>query len=226
MKTKYLNLALVFCVVMGSLLTAHPAKAQTTSVDIWHNPGEPSIYDGVYFGVFEWEEGMICHWNFGDGSTSDVCYVDGFKKFKADGDYTVSVDVVFADGRTASAIEIVPVRTHDVAITKFIVPQSARAGQTRQITVYVRNTRYPEQIQVELCKNDCVYPPIGTLIQDVPPRSANRTTAFSFSYTFTAEDARIGKITFRAQAFIIGDNGPDDWPVDNDVTAFPTRVSR
>jgi len=66
---------------------------------------------------------------------------------------------------------------------------------------------------------------IGTLIQDVPPRSANRTTAFKFSYTFTAEDARVGKVTFRAMAFILN-NGGDDWQVDNDVIALPTNVTR
>jgi hypothetical protein len=174
-------------------------------------------------GVFVWVNGMVCQWNFGDGTTSDILYDEGVQQFKTDGDYTVRVDVVFPNGDTASAVELVPVRTHDVAITRFSVPQSASAGQTRQLTVYVRNTRYPEKVQVELYKNDMVW--VGTLIQDIPPRSANRTTAYSFNYTFTPEDARIGKVTFRAMAFILN-NGGDDWMMDNDVTAFSTRVLR
>jgi hypothetical protein len=229
MKTKYLNLALVFCLVLGSLLTAYPAYAQTTvwpPDSFWNEPQVPSIFDGVSFGLYDYPPPeWTCHWNFGDGTTYNECWVNASKYYRADGDYTVSVMVTNEFGETVTPSRVVSVRTHDVAITRFTVPQSAKAGQTRQITVEVRNTRYLERIQVELYKNDIVYPPIGTLTQDVPPRSANRTTAFSFTYTFTAEDARIGKVTFRAMAFIL-DNGGDDWQVDNTAIALPTRVSR
>ena len=235
MKTKYLNLSLVFCLVLGSLLTAYPVNAQTTEwppVDFWNEPGVPSIFDSVSFGLYDFPPlKWKCLWNFGDGTTYNECWVNQAKQFKTDGDYTVNVQVTNEHGKTVPVSRVVSVRTHDVAIIKFTVPQSASAGQTRQLVVNVRNTRYPEKVQVELYKNDMVW--VGTLIQDVPPRSANRTTAFNFSYTFTAEDARNGKVTFRAMAFILSNDvcdsnfeECDDWRVDNYVTALPTRVSR
>lgn len=230
-----LNLGLVFCLVLGSLLTAYPVKAQTTEwppVDFWNFPYDPSIFDLISFGLYgyppaEWK----CEWDFGDGTTYNKCWVNAAKQYKADGDYKVAVLVTNTNGELAWVSRTVSVRTHDVAITKLSVPQSASVGQTRQLTVYVRNNRYPERVQVELYKNEMVW--VGTLIQDVPPRPANRTTAFNFSYTFTAEDARIGKVTFTAQAFILGTDTCDylieecdDWRVDNYVTALPIRVSR
>lgn len=228
MNTKFFNLGVVFCLVVGALLIAYPVNAQYIDFPpggFWNDPSDPSIFDVVAFGLDgyappEWE----CVWDFGDGTTKNTqCWDVQYKQYNADGDYTVNVLVTNEYGDTVSLSRVVSVRTHDVAITKFTVPQSARAGQTRQLTVYVRNTRYPENVQIELYKNDFIW--VGTLIQDVPPRSANRTTAFNFSYTFTAEDARIGKVTFRAMAFILN-NGGDDWQVDNDVIALPTRVSR
>jgi len=231
MNIKYLNLGLVFCLVLGSLLTAYPVNAQykTWPPDprgFWNEPAVPSIVDEVAFGLYdypppEWQ----CEWDFGDGTPNRFtqCWDVQYKQYNQDGDYSVAVLITNENKDQAWFGRTVSVRTHDVAITKFTVPQSASAGQTRQLTVYVRNTRYPENVQVELYKNDFIW--VGTLIQDVPPRSANRTTAFNFSYTFTAEDARIGKVTFRAMAFILN-NGGDDWQVDNDVIALPTHISR
>jgi len=211
-------------------MTAYPAHAEDfvwppTPGGFWNKPATPSIYDHVSFGLFpvpppEWK----CEWNFGDGTSYNECYVGGAKQYYADGDYNVAVLVTNTlNGGMEWYGRTVSVRTHDVAISKFSVPQSASVGQTRTITVYVLNRRYTEQVQVELYKNDMVW--IGTLVQEIPARSGNRTTAFSFKYTFTAEDARVGKVTFRATAFIL-ENGPDDWPVDNDATALPTRVSK
>ena len=238
MKTKYLNLSLVFCLVLGSLLTAYPVNAQTTQwppVDFWNEPGVPSIFDSVSFGLYDYPpSSWTCLWNFGDGSTYKECWVNASQQYKADGDYTVNVQVTNANGETVSLSRVISIRTHDVAITKFTAPQSAKAGQTRQIVVNVRNSRYPENVQVELYKstpNGDAW--VGSLSQLVPVRSANRTTAFNFSYTFTAEDARNGKVTFRAMAFILSNDvcdsnfeECDDWRVDNYVTALPTRVSR
>ncbi len=231
MKTKCLYMSVIFCLVVGSLLTVSPVNAEGEPPvwppeDFWNDPTVPSIFDWVTFGLNGYvPAGWSCAWDFGDGTTSNDCFVDHSKRYDQDGDYTVRVQVTKGPGETATASEVVSVRTHDVAITRFTVPTSAKAGQTRQIVVYVRNSRYWEKVQVELYKNVYDYPPAGTLIQDIPPRSANRTTAFSFSYTFTEEDARIGKVTFMAMAFIL-ENGGDDWQVDNSVIAFPTRVTR
>jgi len=52
----------------------------------------------------------------------------------------------------------------------------------------------------------------------------NGTTEFAFSYTFTADDARVGKVTFKAVANILG--ARDALPADNEAIAAPTKVSR
>ena len=129
-------------------------------------------------------------------------------------------------GRTASTSQVVHVRTHDVAITKLSVPQSATTGQTRQITVGVKSTRYPETVQIQLLKSAAggSFEQIAVLTQSVPVRGGNRTTAFNFSYTFTGADAAIGKVTFRAIAGLI--SARDALPADYEVIALPTRVSR
>ena len=72
---------------------------------------------------------------------------------RTDGDYTVWHKVQTTDGREAEVTKTVQVRTHDVAITKFTVPKSASAGQTRQIVVGLRNYNYTEDVQVELYKS-------------------------------------------------------------------------
>jgi len=232
MKIKYLSLGMVLWLVLGSLLSAYPAKADFMEWPpdpggFWNEPADPSIFDEVAFGLYgspppQWE----CLWDFGDGTIRQVqCWDVQYKQYNQDGDYSVAVLVTNPNGGQEWFGRSVSVRTHDVAITKFTVPQSARAGQTRQITVNVRNSRYPENVQVELYK---VTPSgllwVGTLVQFVPVRSANRTTAFNYSYTFTAEDARVGKATFKAMAFTL--DARDGWPGDNEAISLPTKVSR
>jgi hypothetical protein len=231
MNIKNLNLGLVICLILGSLMAASPAKAQTTEWPpdgFWNEPSVPSIFDQVSFGLYdfppaEWK----CTWNFGDGTTYNECWVNASKQYKADGDYTVSILVTNELEQTKTVSRVVSVRTHDVAITKFTVPQSASAGQTRQLVVSVRNSRYPETVQVELYRSTANgFAMVGSLIQEVPVRSANRTTAFSFNYTFTADDAQIGKLIFKAVATLPNHGGGDDFPADNEIIALPTRLSR
>jgi hypothetical protein len=54
-------------------------------------------------------------------------------------------------------------------------------------------------------------------------RGANRTTPFSFNYTFTSDDAAIGKVTFKAIANLV--SARDALPADNEAIASPTKVS-
>jgi hypothetical protein len=226
MKSKTLNLGLVLCLIMGSLLATFPVRAQTTlwpPTDFWNYPYDPTVFDKLSFGLYdypppEWK----CTWNFGDGTTYDLCWVDQAKQYSADGDYTVSVQVTNEFGEVVTASRIVSIRTHDMAITKFITPVSAKAGQTRQIAVNVLNSRYPERVQVDLYKNGDVL--VGSFIQEVPVRPANRTTTFNFSYTFATEDARNGKVTFRA--VVIPLDVREAWWADNEAIASPTRVFR
>jgi hypothetical protein len=65
---------------------------------------------------------------------------------------------------------------------------------------------------------------VGTLNQQVPVRPSNRTTTFNFSYTFTKDDATMGKVTFKAVANIQG--ARDALPADNEAIASPTKVNR
>lgn len=104
------------------------------------------------------------------------------------------------------------------------VPNAARSGQTKNVVVGVTDSLCPETVEVDLFKGLAGggYQFIGSLTQFVPVRSANRTTDFNFSYTFTPQDKAAGKTTFLAFATIIG--ASDAFPADNTATAN-TKVS-
>jgi PKD domain-containing protein len=195
------------------------------------NPGDPSTFDTVQFYDSSYDPGgnglSSEIWNFGDGGTASNPGCCPTHHYLADGDYAVKLSVTTTDGRTASITQTIHVRTHDVAIAKLSVPQSASAGQTRSIVVGISNKRYPETVQVQLFKSDPSsyngYALVGTLQQSVPVRSGGRTTDFSFSYTFTSADKSLGKVTFKAVATIVG--ARDALPADNEAVALPTKVS-
>jgi len=186
---------------------------------------EPSTFDVVNFFNFSSDPGGVdfasAEWTFGDGGTGSGFVVD--HQYASDGDYAVGITVTTLDGRVGSAIRTVPVRTHDVAITKLSVPQAARAGQTRRIVVGVNNNRYPETVETVLFKSvPGGFEFVASLTQAVPVRPASRTTDFVFDYTFTADDALVGKVTFKALAFVT--SARDALPADNEVVALPTTV--
>jgi PKD repeat protein len=195
----------------------------------YYYPNDPSGVDSVQFNDASQDSGQVGiqsqAWDFGDGATATGCCPR--HGFAADGDYTVKLTVTTYDGRSASTSRVLTVKTHDVGITKFMVPQSGSAGQTRQISVGINNSRYPETVRVELYRSSPTYyqsfQQIGYLEQSVPVRSSNRTTDFAFSYTFSLEDAHIGKVTFRAYASIL--NGRDVFQGDNEAISLPTKVS-
>lgn len=190
-------------------------------------PTDPSIFDTVQFFDFSFDPGGVgfqsATWSFGDGATGAGCCPT--HRYTADGDYTAQLTVTTFDGRSASAAQAVRVRTHDVAITKLSAPQAASSGQTRQITVGVNSRRYAETVQVQLFKSvPGGLQLVGTLTQSVPVRSSNRTTDFAFSYTFTSDDAIVGKVTFKAVATVVG--ARDALPTDNEAIASPTKVGK
>ncbi len=96
-------------------------------------------------------------------------------------------------------------------------------GKTSRITVDIQSNRYPETVQVQLFKS---VPGgsqlVATSTQTLPVR--DRVTSVAFSYTFAPDDAIIGKVTFRAEAIILG--GRDALPADNVAIGEPTRVIR
>jgi PKD repeat protein len=195
--------------------------------DFYFYPYDPSTFDQVQFENWSYDPScwgceLSASWDFGDGTASIEWSPS--HQYAADGDYTVSLTVTAVDGRTGTTTRDLQVRTHDVAITKFTVPQAAKAGQTRSITVEINNTQNPEEVLVELYKSTASgWQWVGSLQQSVPVRPANRTTGFAFSYTFTAADAQLGRINFRAVASIV--NGRDALPTNNEAISLPTKVA-
>jgi hypothetical protein len=115
-----------------------------------------------------------------------------------------------------------------VAITRLTVPKAAHVGETIAVNVYVQNTHYPETVRVDLYKSV----PSGfygvsslthSLTQSVPVKLAGQTTRFAFTYTITSDDKALGKITFRADAFIIDHR--DALPADNELLSTPVAIS-
>src|SRR5438128_1801716 len=189
-------------------------------------PFDASTFDVVQFFDQSFDPGGVGFapqaWTFGDGTTGTG---NPTHRFAADGDYSVQLTVTTLDGRTAVAAQPVHVRTHDVAVTKFATPNAASSGQTRRIVVSVNSKRYTESVQVQLFSSvPGGFQQFGSLTQSVPMNPKNGTTDFAFSYTFTADDAQIGKVTFRAVAVISG--ARDALPADNEAIGPPTKVSR
>jgi PKD domain len=210
----------------GSVIDFSLDVTPPPTVDFGYWPGDPNVYEGVQFYNNSYDPIGVGFqssvWDFGDGATSTDW--SPIHRYAADGDYTVQLTATTNDWRTANASRQVQVRTHDVTITRFIVPQSARAGQTRQLTVELNNKRYAETVEVQLYKStQSGYVWVGSLVQYVPVRPANRTTSFAFSYTFTNEDAALGKVNFRAVANLV--EARDALPTDNEAIALPTRVT-
>ena len=191
-------------------------------------PYDPSVFDTVQFYNQSYDPGMVdfqsLAWDFGDGTTSTTWYPT--HKYSADGDYTVQLTVTTYDGRTASITQTIQVRTHDVAIVKIAAPNSASSGQTRKITVTLRNKKYPETVTVDLYKSvqgGEVW--VNSITLQVPVSSGNRTTSLSFNYTFTSQDVQVGKVSFRVVATISG--ARDAYPSDNEgISSPPTKVNK
>ena len=208
---------------------SHGIRVEETpapSTSVFYNPFDPSSFDAVQFfsssfdpaaiGINSWE------WDFGDGGTASGQSVS--HRYLADGSYDVTVVVGTPDRRTASSTVTVLVRTHDVAITKLLTPQSAVAGQTKTITVGIANRRHPETVRVDLYRSGPAgYALVGSLTQSAPLRTGGRTTDFRINYTFTSEDAALGKVTFKAVASIVG--ARDALPADNEAIGLPTKVT-
>ncbi|HEU0246914.1 MAG TPA: PKD domain-containing protein [Gaiellaceae bacterium] len=244
------NLTDLGCRTFGSMLTFRAEAGQTYylqlgglfgargriifSIDVAPDPvanfglypGDPSSFDNVGFSDFSYDPAGLGiqtrSWSFGDGSTGTGCCPA--HRYAADGTYEVTLTVTTPDGRSASLSRQIEVRTHDVAIAKMQVPQSANVGQTRQVVVGLSNKRYGETVQVQLFKSGPGgYELVGTLTQSVPIRSGGRTTDFKFSYTFTSADAAVGKVTFKAVASLV--NARDAAPADNEAISLPTKVN-
>lgn len=200
--------------------------AAPPSPQFWSNPFDPSVFDPVQFYDQSYDPAELGietrEWNFGDGATAVGPYVS--HRYTEDGDYVVKLSVTTVDGRAGSLSRTIHVETHDVGIVKFNVPDRATVWRTQSILVAIHNSRYPETVEVELLKSaGGNWVRVGVLTQLVIVRAHSRSTPFEFNYTFTDDDALVGKVTFRAVARILDKR--DAVPLDNEVTALATRVN-
>lgn len=194
-------------------------------VKFYYWPFDPSAFDTLQFYDASYDPAnqgiQFQSWNFGDGTTASGCCPS--HKYATDGLYTVQLVATTPDGRSGTYAQSISVATHDVAITKFKLPQTGRVGRTEQFSVSVSNKRYPERVRVEFMKSGLFgFETVGWLSQSVPVHSNNRTTDFLFSYTFTEGDAQIGKVSFRAIAYL--ESGRDALPGDNEAISPPIPV--
>lgn len=202
-------------------LEATPAP----SASFGYYPGDPSAFDTVEFYDRSWDPARVDivsqAWDFGDGTTGTGPYPT--HRYGKDGDYTVTLTVTTRDGRTGSTSMVIPVRTHDVSIVRLTAPGTARVGQTIGINVYVKNTRYTEDVQVTLLRSTSTgFALVGSSTQQVVATTTGQTTRFSFNYTVTGDDLAAGKVTFKATATLLGHR--DALPADNELISTPVRV--
>jgi len=209
----------------GGPIQFNLASPPPPSVGFGFFPNDPSTFDDIQFFSNAFDPAgtsITVSWTFGDGGASTE--FNPRHRYVAEGQYTVKLIGTTSDGRMASTTQVVRVATHDVGITRFDTPQVARVGRTREITVGVSNDRQPERVQVQLLKGtpNGNFEVVGTLVQTVPVRAPNKTTPFTFNYTFTDGDAAIGKVTFMATATVLG--ARDALPADNQAVAFATVI--
>ena len=203
--------------------------APPPTVDFEWYPYEPSIYSDVYFYSYWHDPAYIgadsFAWDFGDGSTSTEDYAS--HRYAEDGDYEVTFDLVTSDGRSASKTKTISVRTHDVGISMLRVPRVAVAGLSRQIGIGLATWRYDENVDVYLYKSTTYGEALVASFYDIllPVREGSRRPVVTFvnhRYTFTEEDAAIGKVTFRAEVYL-KDHEDAFWS-DNTAYSLPVRV--
>jgi hypothetical protein len=196
-------------------------------VGFYYSPGDPSIFDTIQFYDQSYDPAGVGiaseSWNFGDGAMATGCCPT--HRYGADGTYTLTLMVTMTDGRTASTSRDLLVRTHDVAVARMAVPETAMVGEAATIAIGLANGRYPETVQVQLLKSvpEAGWRQVGALTQDVPVGRGGRTTDFEFDYTFVAEDAELGEVSFRALATILG--ARDSRRSDNTFVSLPTQVA-
>ena len=221
-----------FSVGEGGLIEFNLAVTPLPVVNMNFSVSDPSVFDTIQFCDSSFDPADVgiesFAWDFGDGNTSQAeCPTH---RYLTDGDYTVEHSATTFDGRTGSVSKVFHIRTHDVSLSNVTAPKSATVGQTKAITVSIRNNRYPETVMIELYRSVVGggFELISTSMQFIPIRLGNRATAFTFNYTFSPQDAQIGKVNFKAIVTILTvDVSRDAFPADNQaISTPPTTVKR
>ncbi|MCX2949566.1 PKD domain-containing protein [Lentzea sp. NEAU-D7] len=213
--------------------SAEFGEAPPLSPGVSSYPSNPSVFTELTMEPYSGVQRPLVSGTvqFGDGGSAQIVPGQPIKhRYAADGQYTVTVTGSTKDGRTGTGTRTLKVDTHDVAVTAFTVPASARAGQTKQFKVSVANTRQDETVRVTLYKVGAAGSgydlEIGHTTQWVPA-SASGVSDFPFAYTYSAEDAVKGSVEFRVQATL-----PERaWdaearPEDNQARAKTTSVRK
>jgi len=205
------------------------STAPALAPSVYAFPERPSVYDNVEFTPYsgdplgrQFVSGEV---RFGDGTSTPVNGDPIHHQYTKDGQYQVEVTGTTNDGRTGSGVRTVKVETHDVSLSDFTVPASARVDQTKSIKVSVANTRYDENVKVELFRlsENGYYQSVGALTQRVVA-SPDHKVEFPFAYTYTAADATAGKVTFQVVASLGTWSETDDHLQDNVLNGVTTSV--
>ncbi len=195
----------------------------------WMTPEHPGVFDEVRFGIDQGDPaGRLLaggEVRFGDGTPAAVLppgYSEVSHRYASDGEYELTISGYTADGRSGSSTRTVKVETHDVTVTGVLAPATAKAGETGQVEVSVGNTRYAEDTVVELLRRrtDGYHDVVASVRRHVAEDS---TVTVPFSYTYTADDAALGKATLKARVRL--DGREDNNPVDNERVAETTVVA-
>lgn len=187
----------------------------------WMSPQHPGVFDEIQFEIDpgdpagRWLAGGEVR--FGDGTSAEIPAVQGTPtvshKYAADGEYELTITGHTADGRSGTTTQILKVETHDVTVSNVAAPATAKVGETGNVEVSVTNTRYAEDVVVELLRQrwDGYHDVVGTVRRHVAKDS---TEVVPFTYTYTADDAALGKATLKARVRLTGRE--DNNPVDNE----------
>lgn len=196
----------------------------------WVLPEHPGVFDDVQFIIApgdpagRWLAGGEV--DFGDGTSATIPAVQGaatvYHKYATDGAYELTINGYTADGRSGSSTQTVNVETHDVTVSNVVAPATAKVGDTGQVEVSVNNTRYAEDVVVELLRRrwDGYSDIVGTVRQHV---AKNGTVVVPFSYTYSEADAALGKATLRARVRLA--DREDNNPADNERMVETTIVA-
>ncbi|MFS8099516.1 PKD domain-containing protein [Lentzea alba] len=189
--------------------------------------GSQSTYDPVHFDLLvrnDYPSARAVHeWDFGDGTTLPPTELRvQSHRYTKDGTYTVTIRSRTPEGRTATTSTTIEVSTHNVEVTKLVVPATARAGETHPINAAVKSHHGAERVVILLHR---VYPggseaPAGERWIELPAQPA-MSTFIQFHYRFTEEDVRLGTLGFTVRAQLTPFL-PDARPLNNWKTAATT----